>query len=293
VGITAGDEESWEAFKEIMYPIIKGWHGFDPEVDTHKVDLDASKLVFSAETLAMFDSYVVSTRIRAARNVSGFALPAGALSEDRAGVEKVLNEAFDKFDGELKGTYYPLGGLTEEQTDFLLTKGFLFQRPKETNLLWHAGAARSWPDNRGIYHNEERTALCWVNEEDHCRIISMADGGDVKSVFARFSTISNSLKEAAENNGTKLMFSDKLGFLGTCPSNLGTGLRGSVMIKLPKLNEDPVFLELVCDKFNLQPRGSAGEHSAAEGPSLSLYIYIYTYIYIYVYIYPFASPVHF
>jgi hypothetical protein len=38
VGITAGDEESWEAFKEIMYPVIKGWHGFDPEVDSHKVN---------------------------------------------------------------------------------------------------------------------------------------------------------------------------------------------------------------------------------------------------------------
>jgi creatine kinase len=220
--------------------------------------------VFSEETRTVFDQYVVSTRIRAARNVSGFALPAGTLADDRAGVEKVLNEAFEKFDGELKGTYYPLGGLTEEQTNFLLENGFLFQRPKPTNLLWHAGAARSWPDNRGIFHNEARTALCWVNEEDHCRIISMADGGDVKSVFARFCAISDGLKEAAENNGTKLMFSDKLGYLGTCPSNLGTGLRGSVMIKLPKLNEDPEFLELVCDKFNLQPRGSDGEHSAAK-----------------------------
>jgi len=37
------------------------------------------------------------------------------------------------------------------------------------------------------------------------------------------------------------------------------------MIKLPKLNEDPEYLESVCDKFDLQPRGSAGEHSAAEG----------------------------
>merc|ERR1711912_186735 len=55
------------------------------------------------------------------------------------------------------------------------------------------------------------------------------------------------------------MFNDKLGFLGTCPSNLGTGLRGSVMIKLPKL------LEKVCAAFDLQPRGSAGEHSAAVG----------------------------
>jgi protein-arginine kinase len=69
------------------------------------------------------------------------------------------------------------------------------------------------------------------NEEDHCRIISMQNGGDVWSVFARFCKISDTIKEAAEANGAKLMFNDRLGFLGTCPSNLGTGLRASVMIK--------------------------------------------------------------
>lgn len=59
--------------------------------------------------------------------------------------------------------------------------------------------------DRGIFHNESKTALCWVNEEDHCRIISMEDGGNVKSVFTRFAQISEALKTAAEANGTKLM----------------------------------------------------------------------------------------
>ncbi len=44
VGITAGDEECWTAFKDIMYPVINGWHGYDPAKQTHKVDLDPSKL---------------------------------------------------------------------------------------------------------------------------------------------------------------------------------------------------------------------------------------------------------
>jgi creatine kinase len=60
--------------------------------------------------------------------------------------------------------------------------------------------------------------------------------------------------------------------MGTCPSNLGTGLRASVMIKLPAFNrlmegashEDKELLETVCAAFDLQPRGSAGEHSAAK-----------------------------
>ena len=70
------------------------------------------------------------------------------------------------------------------------------------------------------------------------------------------------------------MWNETLGFLGTCPSNLGTGLRASVMVKLKCFNkiledkdspqEDKELLEQVCDAFDLQPRGSAGEHSPAK-----------------------------
>jgi creatine kinase len=274
VGATAGDEDSWEKFKDLFYPIIQDWHGYDANTQKHPVDLDPSKLVFSDDQKAAFNEYVVSTRIRAARNVSGFSLPCGATAEDRAGVEGVLKQAFDGLDGELKGTYYELGGMTDEQRDFLLERGFLFQIPTHRNLLTGAGAARSWPSNRGIFHNEAQTALCWVNEEDHCRIISMELGGDIPSVFTRFCALSEALKASAESNGTKLMWNETLGFLGTCPSNLGTGLRASVMIKLPGFNklledeatpqEDKELLEQVCSAFDLQPRGSAGEHSPAK-----------------------------
>lgn len=273
VGATAGDEECWDIFKELYYPIIKGWHGYDAYTQKHPMDLDPSHLHFSDEQRSLFNKYVVSTRIRAARNISGFALPAGATVEERAGVETVLKQAFAGLSGELSGTYYELGKLTDEQTQFLLDRGFLFQIPTSRNLLTGAGAARSWPDNRGIFHNETQTALCWVNEEDHCRIISMELGGDIPSVFTRFCALSNALKASAEANGTKLMWNETLGFLGTCPSNLGTGLRASVMITLPHFNklmegsnhEDKELLETVCAAFDLQPRGSAGEHSAAKG----------------------------
>ncbi|CAN0365846.1 unnamed protein product, partial [Laminaria digitata] len=157
--------------------------------------------------------------------------------QDRKKVREVLCGAFEKFEGELAGKFYDLGALSDEDRNMLLEAGFLFQIPKTTNLLWHAGAAKNWPTDRGIFHNDAKTALCWVNEEDHCRIISMETGGNVKSVFTRFAEISAALKSAAEANGTKLMYCEKLGFLGTCPSNLGTGLRASVMIKLPKFNE--------------------------------------------------------
>jgi len=273
VGATAGDEESWEVFKDLYYPIIKGWHGYDAYTQKHPVDLDAEKLVLTPESVVVMNKYVASTRIRAARNISGFSLPTGATAADRAGVEKVLVETFAGLPESLKGTYYELGKLTKEQTDSLLSQGFLFQIPTARNLLTGAGAARSWPDNRGIFHNDSKTVLAWVNEEDHCRIISMENGGDIKSVFKRFCQLSDAIKASAEKNNTKLMWNETLGFMGTCPSNLGTGLRASVMVKLEKFNElyadpkhpDSHLLEEVCDVFDLQPRGSNGEHSAAVG----------------------------
>ena len=47
------------------------------------------------------------------------------------------------------GTYYKIATMTNEKRDFLLERGFLFQIPTAKNLLTGAGAARSWPDNRG------------------------------------------------------------------------------------------------------------------------------------------------
>ena len=265
VGFTCGDEECFEIFADIINPIVKGWHEFDPATQTHSSDLNFESLQFDESDLALFTKYVKSTRIRAARNISGFSLPAGSTKEDRLAVEEVLKTAFDSLTGNLKGTYFPLGDLTSEQEDALQAGGFLFQKPGPMQLLGAAGAGRDWPSGRGIFHNPDKTVLCWANEEDQCRIIAMENGGDVKGVFTRFCQLSNAIKTAAEGAGKKLMEHPAYGFLGTCPSNLGTGLRGSVMIVLPELNKDPHKLEEICAGFDLQPRGSSGEHSAAVG----------------------------
>ena len=55
---------------------------------------------------------------------------------------------------------------------------------------------RDWPEGRGIFHNEAKTFLVWVNEEDQTRIISMQKGGDVKEVFER---LANGIKGCLVN----------------------------------------------------------------------------------------------
>jgi protein-arginine kinase len=91
------------------------------------------------------------------------------------------------------------------------------------------------------------------------RIISMQNGGQVGQVLAR-------LCKGVEIIQSKAPFSrdDRLGWLTFCPSNLGTTVRASVHIKLPKLAGSPDF-QKIADEMKLQIRGIHGEHSESEG----------------------------
>ena len=70
---------------------------------------------------------------------------------------------------------------------FISQDHFLFQKP-ESHLMVNSNAGRDWPDARGIWHNNEKNFLVWVNEEDHCRVISMQKGGSMQKTFERFCT---------------------------------------------------------------------------------------------------------
>ena len=61
----------------------------------------------------------------------------------------------------------------------------MFDKPVSP-LLLASGMARDWPDGRGIWHNDAKTFLVWINEEDHTRLISMQKGGNIAQVFQRF-----------------------------------------------------------------------------------------------------------
>jgi creatine kinase len=50
----------------------------------------------------------------------------------------------------------------------------------------NSNAVRDWADSRGIFYNKEKNFLVWVNEEDHCRVISMQQGGSMQKTFQRF-----------------------------------------------------------------------------------------------------------
>lgn len=80
--------------------------------------------------------------------------------------------------------------------------------------------------------NEKHTFNIWCNEEDQLRIISMDKGADIKGVFSKLQRACEGIEKEA-----KFAHTEHLGYITSCPTNLGTGLRASVHIKLVKLNE--------------------------------------------------------
>merc|ERR1712130_262884 len=102
----------------------------------------------------------------------------------------------------------------------------------------------------------------WVNEEDHLRIISMEKGYNIRAVFDRFAGLVKAVEGACKNVGRGLEISPEYGNILSCPSNCGTGLRASMMIKIPLTSKQPNFKQW-CDDRKLQARGSGGFASAA------------------------------
>uniref|UniRef100_A0A8C5NB42 Creatine kinase S-type, mitochondrial n=1 Tax=Gouania willdenowi TaxID=441366 RepID=A0A8C5NB42_GOUWI len=130
------------------------------------------------------------------------------------------------------------------------------------------------PDETGnqldiTVHNNEKNFLIWVNEEDHTRIISMEKGGNMKRVFDRFCRGLKQVEQLIQERGWEFMWNERLGYILTCPSNLGTGLRAGVHIRLPLLSRDPRFKRIL-DNLRLQKRGTGGVDTAATGDTIDI-----------------------
>merc|ERR1719410_260361 len=252
VGVYGTSKESYYDFAPMFDTIIKTYHGHGPQ-DEHKSEMDYTKLAcppFSAEGQKM----IKSTRIRVARNLKGFSLGTCISAADRKRAEKSIVKALNGLEGELKGKYYSLETMTDADRKQLIADHFLFKGGDK--YLQAAGLEREWPESRGIFHNDAKTFLVWCNEEDHLRIISMQKGADIGAVFKRLSIAAARIEKTC-----KFQHSNHLGYISTCPTNLGTGMRASVHIHLPNLAKDMELMEEIAAKYFVQVRGIHGEHS--------------------------------
>eukprot|EP01052_Picozoa_sp_SAG31_P046044 SAG31_NODE_8649_length_1414_cov_1.184791_1_plen_288_part_00 len=214
--------------------------------------------------------FIFSISMRTARNIRGFRLPPSCTKKERRAVEKIVVQSLVKvgaLDENMLGEYFPLensyswkdkpGGIDVDEAATLRKNNILFEEPTSP-LLVSGGFHREWPDARGVFCNAPQNFFAWINQEDHVRFICNEMSSDVNGVFSRLyktlHDISNSLKEDSH----EFMWTDRLGYVATCPSNLGTGLRIGMMMKLPKLMLRDDF-ETIVEMLKLHARRGAGE----------------------------------
>merc|ERR1712007_37913 len=237
----------------VFDPLIQEYHGISADAK-HTSDMDPSKVNGNINP----EVPVHSTRIRVGRNIDGFGLSPGITKQQRIDIEKLMSSALSKLSGDLAGKYYPLTGMEEAVRQQLVDDHFLFVSGDRN--LTVAGMERDWPEGRGIFHNDKKTFLIWVNEEDQMRIISMEKGGDVKGVFSRLS------RGIKAESGKEFALSEQYGYIHSCPTNLGTGMRASVMIDLPGYTKEGIdALKKRCEELAVQPRGTRGESGGYDG----------------------------
>merc|ERR1712037_85662 len=200
--------------------------------------MDHTKIVGNIDAAAP----VHSTRIRVGRSIEGFGLSPGITRDQRLGVEKLMGSAFAKLEGDLSGKYFPLLGMLEADRQQLVDDHFLLV-------------------------SGDKNFLVRVNEEDQLRIISMNKGGDVKGVFSKLARGIQAVGDSVmAESGRKFMLDERLGYLHSCPTNLGTGMRASVHVDLPGWTKEGVDkLKARCEELNVQPRGTRGESGGQTG----------------------------
>lgn len=172
VGIYASDPDAYEVFGEILNEVIKDYHKVDslnhPSPDFGCIE----KLGFG--DLDPSSEYIISTRVRVGRSHDSFGFPPVLTKQNRLAMEKASEDALSKLDGELKGSYHSLLGMSKETQKQLMEDHFLFN--DSDRFLKAANGYDDWPEGRGIFFNNDKTFLVWVNEEDHLRLISMQKG---------------------------------------------------------------------------------------------------------------------
>jgi protein arginine kinase len=197
---------------------------------------------------------VVSTRVRLARNLQGYPFPLRASDEDRARVLETVRSALGSLTTTPDIDVWEVDDLDERQRDLLLERRIVSRElvgPGRGDQS-HAALALWSDDSIGVM----------VNEEDHLRIQSIAGGFDPEETWRTVDRLDERMGELLA-----YAFHHEYGFLTACPTNVGTGLRASVLVHLPGLvltKEIRKVLEGI-GQVGLTYRGLYGEGSEVVG----------------------------
>ena len=192
----------------------------------------------------------LSTRVRLARNLEAFPFITRARDEELEGVIQRITSAVQKVEPLRDAPVYRVPELDA------LSRSFLVERHLASRDL--VGDSR--PRAIVIGPNEALTLM--INEEDHLRIQGMVSGFQLDEAWAVVNRVDDDLDGYLE-----FAFSEELGYLTACPTNVGTGMRASVLVHLPALRLSKQIRKVLsgATQVGLAVRGFYGEGSDVVG----------------------------
>lgn len=193
---------------------------------------------------------VVSCRIRLARNLAGHKFLVKATDDELIEIESELGGYLKEREGRFSKHYFLMSDLSEVERHVLVERHLVSRE----HMAGEAGRAVAVSD-------DERLSVM-INEEDHLRLQVLRSGFRLAEAWKEIDALDTKISERFE-----FAFSPKWGYLTACPTNVGTGIRVSVMMHLPALvltkEIDKLFRAVT--KINLAVRGLYGEGTQAYG----------------------------
>ncbi|MDP3850980.1 MAG: protein arginine kinase [Luteolibacter sp.] len=193
---------------------------------------------------------VLTSRIRLARNLRRHPFPGWAKRDQRTAALELMRPAVEALPAMKDAFSQELGSLSPVQKQVLV----------ERHLISREHAARG--DGSAAVIERRQTFSLMINEEDHLRMQAIRPGLQLAAAFSALSELDSELEKSLE-----FAFDPTLGYLTTCPTNLGTGLRASSMLHLPALvlsDQIGQVLQAV-SKIGLAVRGLYGEGTESLG----------------------------
>lgn len=193
---------------------------------------------------------VISSRIRLARNLAGFPFLTRADSGRRKEIFDIVTAAIKNLKANADISFFDVDKADELDRQVLVERHLISRQHADGNGC------------RGVAISPPETIAMMVNEEDHLRIQVLRSGFQLDEAWEEIDRIDDQLADELE-----FAFHSRFGYLTACPTNLGTGIRVSVMLHLPalKLTGEIEKVFQAGKDLKLAVRGLYGEHTEAAG----------------------------
>lgn len=193
---------------------------------------------------------VLSSRIRLARNLADYPFLCTASSTERTEIYRHLADAISALPQERDDLLVDVDEADEVDRQVLVERHLVSQQQADSE------------GRRGVSIAPDETQALMINEEDHLRIQGMRSGLELSSLWSKVTRVDDALSERLA-----FAFHPELGYLTACPTNVGTGIRVSVMLHLPalRMTKEIDRVARAARDMRLAVRGMHGEGTDASG----------------------------